>query len=86
MRSVSGDAWLSPIEEVVDPNRQGLDVVASFVEGIACEERRPGWNCDGSAAKPKIVVFDFGGPVVGKGPFDAGARQPAAIRVAEGPA
>src|SRR6516165_7164300 len=72
---VSGCA---PVEQVVEPNFEHLDIAVAGGERIAGKERGRGRNHEGPVAQPEIVVFQLHRPIVCEGVFETSADQPTA--------
>jgi len=70
-----------PIEQVVDPNRQRLDVAIGGGDNVAANDGCSNRHREGLVVQTQEIVLDFGRPVGRKSPFDARSRQPATVAV-----
>ena len=69
--AISGCA---PVEQIVEPNFEHLDIAVVGSERISHKERGPGRNDEGPVAQPEIVVFQLHRPIVREGVLEARAE------------
>ena len=71
-----------PIEQVVEPNRQHLEVTIARADRVAVGEAKgTSRHREARVALAKEIVPDFGRPVGRKSIFDACAYQPATVGI-----
>src|SRR5258708_28658982 len=77
-------AVAAPVEAVVDPHLNHLNVAVPLKESISGEALEPKRSNKCPVVQPQEVILHLRRPIGGESPLDARAKQPAAIAVVGG--
>jgi ATP dependent DNA ligase-like protein len=77
-------AIAAPIEAVVDPHLNHLNVAVPLKESVSGEALEPKRRNKSPIVQPQKVILHLRRPIGREGPLDARAQQPAAIAVVGG--